>query len=128
MIFGESQWVRRFGNLTIMNKKYIPERGDIVWCSFSPVSGHEQDGRRPALVITRAVINEKINLALLAPITSKSKGYGTEVKVSTKKTKGVVLVHHIRMVDFDARKVEFYEKIDNETMATVYGILFQLIS
>jgi mRNA interferase MazF len=111
-----------------MNKKYIPDRGDIVWCSFYSTSGHEQKGRRPALVITRMEINKKINLALLAPITSKSKGYGTEVKIATKKTKGVVLVHHVRMLDFNARQVEFYEKIDNETMATVYGILFQLIS
>jgi mRNA interferase MazF len=127
-IFGESQWVRKFGNMTTMNKKYIPERGDIVWCSFSPISGHEQDGRRPALVITRAVINEKIKLALLAPITSKAKGYGTEVKINTEKTKGVILVHHVRMIDFNARQVEFSEKVDVQIVATVCGIVSTLIT
>ena len=59
----------------VKSTKYIPERGDIVWLDFNPQLGHEQRGRRPALVMSYKAYNEKIGLAIFCPITSKDKGY-----------------------------------------------------
>lgn len=58
---------------------YNPDRGDIVWIDFSPQAGHEQAGRRPALVISPGAYNKKVGLAILCPITSQVKGYPFEV-------------------------------------------------
>ncbi|MGZ8172778.1 MULTISPECIES: type II toxin-antitoxin system PemK/MazF family toxin [Methylobacter] len=62
-----------------MAAKYAPERGDIVWLTFDPQAGHEQAGRRPALVLSPKAYNTKTSLALICPITSQTKGYPFEV-------------------------------------------------
>jgi mRNA interferase MazF len=73
-------------------KNYVPDRGDIVWLNFNPRVGHEQSGKRPALVISPKEYNEKVGLALFCPITSKEKGYPFEIKIDIKnKIKGVIL-------------------------------------
>ena len=64
-----------------MSRRYVPRRGDIVWLSFSPQAGHEQAGRRPALVLSPSAYNSKVGLALFCPITSRVKGYPFEVGV-----------------------------------------------
>jgi mRNA interferase MazF len=58
---------------------YVPERGDLVWLMFTPQAGHEQAGRRPAMVLSPASYNGKVGLALFCPITSQVKGYPFEV-------------------------------------------------
>lgn len=58
---------------------YVPERGDAVWITLDPQAGHEQAGRRPALVLSPSVYNGRVGLALLCPITSQVKGYPFEV-------------------------------------------------
>ena len=58
---------------------WIPERGDIVWITMNPTVGHEQSGRRPALVLSPAAYNGKVGLAILCPITSQVKGYPFDV-------------------------------------------------
>ena len=60
-------------------KPYIPDRGDAIWISLNPQAGHEQSGRRPALVVSPAAYNGKVGLALLCPITNQVKGYPFEV-------------------------------------------------
>ena len=55
----------------MVKKKYVPERGDIVWLNFNPQSGHEQKGKRPAIVISPKEYNEKTGLGIFCPITSK---------------------------------------------------------
>lgn len=60
---------------------YCPNRGDVVWLSFTPQSGHEQAGHRPALTLSPAAYNRKVGLALFCPITSRAKGYPFEVAI-----------------------------------------------
>jgi mRNA interferase MazF len=60
---------------------YVPERGDIVWLNFNPQAGHEQSGRRPALVVSPIAYNNKVGLAIFCPITNQEKGYPFEVKL-----------------------------------------------
>jgi mRNA-degrading endonuclease toxin of MazEF toxin-antitoxin module len=59
----------------VKNAAYVPERGDLVWLDFTPQAGHEQAGRRPALVISPAVYHGRAGLAIFCPITSQVKGY-----------------------------------------------------
>src|ERR1041385_4080650 len=56
------------------NMAYIPERGDAVWITFNPQAGHEQAGRRPAIVLSPSSYNSKVGLAILCPVTSQVKG------------------------------------------------------
>lgn len=86
---------------------YVPERGEIIWLHFTPHAGHEQAGRRPALVISPATYNRKVGLALVCPITSKVKGYPFEVELPHGlKAEGVVLCDQIRSLDWHARRAE----------------------
>jgi mRNA interferase MazF len=83
---------------------FIPERCDIIWIEMNPQSGHEQAGRRPALVLSPAHYNGRTGLALLCPITSQSKGYPFEVALpSDSGATGVVLADQVRSLDWRAR-------------------------
>lgn len=83
---------------------YIPGRGDVVWLSFTPQAGHEQAGRRPALVVSPRSYNEKSSLALLCPITSRVKGYPFEVALPADgPVTGVVLADQVKSLDWRAR-------------------------
>ena len=68
----------------MVSQRYIPAAGDLVWTSFDPQSGHEQAGRRPALVLSPASYNGKVGLALACPVTSQVKGYPFEVSLMSK--------------------------------------------
>lgn len=89
---------------------YAPERGDIVWLNFDPQSGHEQAGKRPALIVSPRAYNAKVGLALLCPVTSQIKGYPFEVPLTGGKIKGVVLSDQIKSLDWRARQAKFVEK------------------
>ncbi|MDR0308001.1 MAG: endoribonuclease MazF [Chitinispirillales bacterium] len=98
----------------MVRKKYIPERGDIVWLNFNPQAGHEQKGKRPAIVVSPKEYNEKTGLGLFCPITSTMKGYPFEVEIKNKKITGVVLSDQIKSLDWKTRDVEFVIKETNE--------------
>ena len=110
-----------------VRKQYIPERGDLVLTDFDPAAGHEQMGRRPALVLSPAVFNKKILLALVAPVTSRVRGHGFEVALDGEKISGVVLCHQIKMIDFVERGLQFAERAPEsavrEALAKVKAIV-----
>ena len=112
-----------------MAKKYIPKRGDVVWTDFDPASGHEQMGKRPALVLSTAPFNKTIMLAMVAPITSRVRGHGFEVPLTGKKVSGVVLCQQVKMIDFTTRGVRFAEKATgkgvSEALAKVRAIVIE---
>lgn len=88
--------------------KYVPGRGDVVWLSFDPQAGHEQSGRRPAVVVSPASYNGKTHLAVCCPITSKAKGYPFEVPLPDGlPIRGVVLSDQLKSLDWHARDAEF---------------------
>lgn len=91
-----------------MLETYLPQRGDLVWLSFDPHAGHEQAGRRPALVLSPGAYHARSGLALVAPVTSRAKGYPFEVTLPQGlPVQGVVLADHLRNVDWQARQAEF---------------------
>ena len=103
-----------------MAKNYIPNRGDAVWINMNPQAGHEQAGRRPAVVLSPYSYNVKVGLALFSPITSKIKGYPFEVVVPEGgKVSGAILSDQIKSLDWKARNVEFFGKISEPVIAEV---------
>jgi len=91
---------------------FIPDRGDIIWLDFDPSLGHEQAGRRPAIVLSSFKYNQKVGLAVVCPITSQIKGYPFEVKIPQGfKIKGVILSDQLKSIDLSERNVEIIFKI-----------------
>ena len=112
----------------MVKKEYVPERGDIVWLNFSPQAGHEQKGKRPAVVISSRIYNEKTGLGLFCPITSKIKNYPYEVIVENKKINGVVLSDQIKSLDWKTRKIEFIIKISSDKINEIIDKVGVLLS
>jgi mRNA interferase MazF len=84
---------------------YVPERGDAVWITLDPQAGHEQAGRRPALVLSPAAYNRRVGLALMCSITGQVKGYPFEVAMPEGlAVAGVVLADQVKNLDWRARK------------------------
>jgi len=108
---------------------YVPDRGDLVWLQFNPQTGHEQGGRRPALVISPQAYNGKVGLALMCPVTSKAKGYPFEVPLpEDTKVSGVILADQIKSLDWQARRAEFAGKAQEEVINDVLLKIQILIS
>ncbi len=107
---------------------YIPNRGDIVWITFNPQAGHEQAGRRPALVLSPTAYNGKVGLAILCPITSQIKNYPFEVLIPEGlKIGGAILSDQIKSLDWKARQAEFVCKLPSSTLNEVLQKLGTLI-
>ena len=89
-------------------KSYVPRRGDVVKITLNPQVGHEQAGRRPALILSPEGYNRKVGLVILCPITSRIKGYPFEVAVPNGlPVAGVILADQVKSLDWDQRKAEW---------------------
>ncbi len=104
------------------------DRGDIVWVVFNPQAGHEQAGRRPAVVLSPATYNSKTSLALLCPITSQSKGYPFEVLLPPGlPVSGVILADQVKSQDWRARQAEVIGRLPTATLQEVLQKLAVLL-
>lgn len=111
-----------------MVRRYVPTRGDVIWITLNPQAGHEQAGRRPALVLSPSAYNGKVGLAILCPVTSQVKGYPFEVTIPTgSKLDGVVLADQVKSLDWRVRKAEFICKLSRETISEVIDKLGALL-
>jgi mRNA interferase MazF len=109
-------------------QRYVPARGDVVWITFNPQAGHEQAGRRSALVLSPSSYNRKVGLAILCPITSQVKGYPFEVTIPAgSKLGGVILSDQVKSLDWRIRKAEFIWKLSRETTDEVLDKLGTLL-
>jgi len=107
---------------------YVPQRGDLVWLTFDPQAGHEQAGRRPAVVLTPQAYNEKVGLAVFCPITSRRKGYPFEVEIPDGlEIHGVVLGDQVKSLDWRSRQAELAAHLPADTMAELTGKLWALL-
>jgi mRNA-degrading endonuclease toxin of MazEF toxin-antitoxin module len=82
----------------------LPERGALVWVDFTPQSGREQAGHRPALVISPRIYHERSRLAVVCPITSSLRPWPWKVALPPGlPVSGAVLVDQLRAIDREAR-------------------------
>ncbi len=108
---------------------YIPDRGDAVWITLDPPAGHEQAGRRPALVLSPAAYNGRVGLALFCPITSRVKGYPFEVPLPAgSAVSGVVGADQVKSLDWRARKTTRIGTVSEDVVAEVLRRLQTLLA
>ena len=111
-----------------MVKNYIPKQKDIIYLDFNHTKGHEQQGVRPALVLSNYSFNKFTKIALVCPITSNMKEFPLHIKISeSNNIKGVVMCEQIKAIDFVARNATFKEKLCDETYEQVQNIINSFI-
>ena len=107
---------------------YVPERGDAIWLEFNPQAGHEQAGRRPALVLSPKSYNKKVGLLICCPITNRVKGYPFEVKLPDElNVSGVVLSDQVKSLDWKVRQADFIAKLPDDVVKDVLAKLNTLL-
>lgn len=100
-----------------MPRRYVPERGHIIWLQFQPQAGHEQAGHRPALVVSPQEYNRRVGLALVCPVTSQVKGYPFEVVLPPGlKVQGAILADQLKSLDWRVRKAQYICTISREVL------------
>ena len=107
--------------------KYIPEQGDIVALSFDPQSGHEQKGRRPAIIISNKTFNQYLGLAFAYPITNTKRDFPFHVKVESDNITGYIMSEQMKSIDYNTRKIKFIEKANQNTINQILGIIDTII-
>jgi mRNA interferase MazF len=106
----------------------LPDRGDLIWMLFSPHAGSEQGGRRPGIVLSPRIFHEHSRLAIVCPITSRERGWRTEVKLPPGlPVSGVVLVDNVRSMDREARKLEVIGQAPDSVLAEINARLAPLL-
>jgi mRNA interferase MazF len=105
-------------------KRYVPHKGDFVALNFDPQSGHEQKGRRPALVVSNTLFNQRTGLAIVCPLTSTDRGFPFHVAVTDDaKLTGFVMVEQVKSIDFLARKAARIGKASDTVLEDVLSLL-----
>ena len=108
---------------------YQPARGDLIWLDFTPHSGTEQAGRRPALVLSAKDFNIATGLAYVCPITNQGKGSSFEVPLPRGAgITGFVLTDHMRSLDWISRNADFRGVVTEDTMCEVLGRIEAILS
>ena len=107
---------------------YVPGRGDAVWITLNPQAGHEQSGRRPAVVLSPRAYNGKVGLAILCPITNQIKGYPFEVIIpSGLDVGGAVLSDQVKSLDWRAREARLICELPEGTIGEILQKLDTLL-
>ncbi|HEU5012050.1 MAG TPA: type II toxin-antitoxin system PemK/MazF family toxin [Roseiflexaceae bacterium] len=103
---------------------FVPEKGDFITLSFDPQSGHEQKGRRPALVISNSLFNQATGLAIVCPITNTNRGIPFHLPVpSSSSLTGFVMAEQVKSIDYNARKAKFVEKAPSQFVEDVVAVV-----
>jgi len=103
-------------------------QGDIIFVNFSPTKGREQQGERPALVISNTKYNHKSGFVIACPITSSTRQMNIRVALDGRThTQGDVLCEQIRIIDLQERLWRVVESVPNDILQQVYNVVNALI-
>jgi mRNA interferase MazF len=111
----------------MVKSPYVPDVGDIVYLDFDPQAGREQAKRRPALVLTGRNYNRAAGLAVVCPLTSVIKPYPFALRVHVKDRDGCVLTDHIKSMDWQVRRVKFYDRAPKDVLDQTKKLLGVLL-
>lgn len=104
--------------------RYVPKKGDLVTLSFDPQAGHEQRGRRPALVVSNDLFNHHTGLAIVCPLTNTNRGFPFHLAVPTAASlTGFVMVEQVKSVDYTTRRARFVERAPAEFVADILDLI-----
>lgn len=108
--------------------EFIPEQGDIIFLEFSPQAGHEQRGKRPAIVVSNYTFNKFTKLAMVCPITNTVRDFPLHVRLDERtKTRGVIMCEQVKSLDIYARNASYSEKAPNDIIEELTDIVFGFI-
>jgi mRNA interferase MazF len=103
---------------------YVPSKGDFVTVTFDPQSGHEQRGRRPALVVSNDLFNKATGLCIACPVTNTRRDYPFHVSIPEgQDVAGVVMVEQVKSIDFRSRSVKRIGTAPEPVLEEVLSIL-----
>ena len=103
---------------------YVPQKGDFITVTFDPQSGHEQRGRRPALVVSNTLFNRHTGLAIVCPLTNTERGFPFHVAIANDpNVTGFVMVEQVKSIDFRARKAKRIGRVSEGVLEEVLSIL-----
>lgn len=103
---------------------YVPRQGDIIAITFDPQSGHEQKGRRPALVVSKDLFNRSTGLAIVCPLTNTERGFPFHVPVPKKNSlTGFIMAEQIKSIDFHTRRAKRIGRASDQLLSNVLSIL-----
>jgi len=113
----------------VIPKAYVPRRGDVVWINLDPQAGHEQLGRRPAVVLSPEAYNRRVGLAIFCPVTNQIKGYPFEVLIPAGlQVTGAILSDQVKSLDWRARNTERICAVPDRTVMEVFQKLGTLLT
>ena len=105
-------------------RRYVPRKGDFITLSFDPQSGHEQKGRRPALVVSNDLFNRHTGLAIVCPLTNTDRRFPFHLAVpATSSLKGFVMVEQVKSVDYTMRAAKFIRRAPTEFVDDVLDLI-----
>jgi mRNA interferase MazF len=103
---------------------YVPKKGDFITADFDPQSGHEQKGRRPAIVISNNLISEYTDMVIVCPITGTDREYPFHVTIKNNPdVHGFVMVDQVKSIDYKTRKVKYIGKASLDILEEVLAVL-----
>lgn len=103
---------------------YVPRQGDLVALDFDPQSGHEQKGRRPALVVSKDVFNKATGMAICCPITNTNRHMPFHVLLSNRTSlTGFVMCEQVKSLDFRSRGLKLIERAPQDVLEDVLAII-----
>jgi mRNA interferase MazF len=103
-------------------------QGDIVWLDFSPQTGHEQAGRRPAVVVSNNKFNRVTNLAILCPITNTNRDFPLHVRLDDRtRTTGTIVCEQVKALDINSRRCAYIESLPQDLLHRCVEIVFASI-
>ncbi len=107
---------------------YNPEQGDIVYLEFDPQAGHEQKGKRPALIVSNHTFNQFTKLAMVCPITNTKKNFPLHIELDERtKIQGVIMCEQVKSLDIKARDVHYFEKVPKDILEEVIDIIISFV-
>jgi mRNA interferase MazF len=107
-----------------MMPRYVPRKGDFVTMAFDPQAGHEQKGRRPALVVSNDLFNKHTGLAIVCPVTNTDRGFPFHLPVpATCSITGFVMVEQMKSLDFTMRRAKYIEQAPAELVEDVLDLI-----
>jgi mRNA interferase MazF len=113
----------------VSSHTYVPKCGEVVWITLNPQAGHEQSGRRPAVVLSPKSYNSKTGLAILCPVTGQVKGYPFEVLLPEGlPVAGAILADQVKSLDWRTCNAELICSLPEETSSEVLQKLNTLLS
>ena len=103
---------------------WIPRQGDLVSLDFNPHSGHEQMGRRPAMVVSKDAFNKATGMSICCPITNTDRGVPFHVPVAGRTSlTGFVMCEQVKSLDFRSRAMKLIERAPQDVLEDVLSII-----